>query len=271
VSRGLLALAAAPLLLTQPGTYDLTRLGAGRGLHDAPFTVGYRLPEGTRAGKPFYVGVRLHGEMPLAPSVPLANVTTTNNTFTCAWIRVNAHRYGANTVFDWDGGPPALTATGTARGPALAMRFTSVCIIPSVRGGRSTVRFAGRGLRVFADSAVVIARRLRDLAHPPGTQAGPSAAFAGVYPPEHVRAGTSVALDVRLRAFRPRVAVTLRARAPRGPVEVIDRRTRVVVRGGPIRTRTSIRLRALRPGRSWVAVSTGASEVVVMLEVDRAG
>jgi hypothetical protein len=30
VSRGLLALLAAPLLLSQPGTYDLTRLGAGR-------------------------------------------------------------------------------------------------------------------------------------------------------------------------------------------------------------------------------------------------
>jgi hypothetical protein len=270
VGRGLLLLVAAPVLLTQPGTYDLTRLGAGRGPHDAPFTVRYRLPEGTRAGKPFYVGVRLHGEVPLDPAVPRANVTTTNNTFICASIRVNAHRYGANTVFDWDGGPPVVTAMGTARRPALALRFTSVCIIPSVRDGTSAIRFDGPGLRVFADSAVVIARRLRDLAYPPGTQGGPSAAFAGVYPPEHVRAGTSFALDVRLRAFRPRVVVNLRARAPRGPVEVVDRTTRVVVRGGPVRTRASIRLRALRPGRSWVAVSTGASEVVVVLEVGRA-
>lgn len=270
MGRGLLAFVAAPLLLSQPGTYDLTRLGAGRGQHDAPFIVRYRLADGARAGKPFYVGVRLHGELPLDASVPLANVTTTNNTLICASIRVNAHRFGANTVFDWDGGPPAVTATGTARRPALVFRFTSICILPSVRGGTSAVRFDGPGLRVCADSAVVIARRLRDLSYPPGTQGAPAAAFAGVYPPERVRAGRRFVLDVRLRAFDRRVAVALRARSPRGPVEVVDRMKRVIVRGGPIRTRTSIRLRALRPGRSWVAVSTGSTEVLVLLEVERA-
>ena len=271
------------VLIDRPGAYDLPRLGYGPGAHDVPagqeFAARFRLPAGARQGRPLWIGVRIDADAALdaAASDGTDEIVTENNRYICASIRVNAKRLGRQVVVDWDGGPPAVRAAGTARRPVLRLHFGSICIIPSVRGPSGRATWSARsstglltGLRLLPTSGVVAGRRAGDVAYPPGTQGGPPVSFAGVYPSERVRAGRSFALDVRLRAFGRRVPVTVRVRTPRGPVEAIEQRKRVVVRAGPIRTRTSIRLRALRPGRSWVAVSTGSSEVLVLLEVERA-
>jgi hypothetical protein len=275
-----LVLLAAPPLVDRVGTWTLSQLGAGSGIHHVPAQTGlafrWRGPAGLRQGRHGrWYFVRFHARLPLdvrrKTFESIADIESSSGPqaeYVCASDLVHEFFASGTFIYRWFSGAGALEVAGTAAQPVLLIDDTTACTGLGIRGGTNTVRLRATGfgeharLAVLPDSGLVV----RGLPTP-GRPERPL--LLQLRPPTKLESGSAASFRVVVAgAGTPLQGGSLVVTVPSGPLRMVGPTSMTLPqRPANVLVARTFRVRAVRPGTSWILVRAGAERALALVTI----